>query len=695
MSKPAELIVWGLLILNFGQAQDLSIISGNGQLICPRCPDGTASFEPLVVQVTRNGQPLQYATVIWTIVEGNGTLAAGQTVSDANGRSSNTLTPTMPPVFSPATVITQNIIRVKALTSAVVFTETLAQADLSGASQIVIRRLEPLLGEMVNGPVGERGQQPIQVMVLRADGGGVPGVEIRLVPDPALPQTIACDSVPGLFPGTVLSEPSGVANCIPVFGGKAGFSQFTIHVGGRFQILGPSPFRVATGVAAMLRVISGNDQSANIGAPLASPLVAEVSDVAGNPVSGAAVTWRVIRGSATLRNTTSSSGSAGRVSAEMVLGQAAGAVEVRLEVTGKPGVAVTFSATALARISQLQKLAGDGQEAPVNTRFPQALVAQVSDQGRPVRDAALQFEVTSGSAGVGSPPASTFKTTTDSLGRASTSVTAGAAPGPVTITATAGGFSQLFRLNVRPAGPANLRFLNAASYQQDLMSPCSVAAIVGDGLAPGIQGTVVPAFFGPLPYQVARVTVHVGGFPAPIYAVSNSGGSESVTVQVPCEAEPGVVSVEVRAGDYASAVEARVLPVSPGIFEAAMSDNRRRAVMVRPNGSFVNLASPAIPGEVLRMYVTGLGRVDPPVRTNQRAAETGMRAVNLVVINVNEMEVPVLSAQYSHDLIGVYIVDFEVPANTPSGNDVAILLGVQAQGSGELVFASPSTFPVR
>ena len=36
----------------FCQAQTISIVSGNGQLLCPDCRGGPYTFAPLVVQVT-------------------------------------------------------------------------------------------------------------------------------------------------------------------------------------------------------------------------------------------------------------------------------------------------------------------------------------------------------------------------------------------------------------------------------------------------------------------------------------------------------------------------------------------------------------------------------------------------------------------------------------------------------------------
>jgi uncharacterized protein (TIGR03437 family) len=81
--------------------------------------------------------------------------------------------------------------------------------------------------------------------------------------------------------------------------------------------------------------------------------------------------------------------------------------------------------------------------------------------------------------------------------------------------------------------------------------------------------------------------------------VTNSGGQESVSVQVPCETTPGSsVPVAVNAGGGTATVNIPVQIASPGIFETPMSDGVRRAVMVRADGSFVSLENPARRGEV-------------------------------------------------------------------------------------------------
>jgi uncharacterized protein (TIGR03437 family) len=62
---------------------------------------------------------------------------------------------------------------------------------------------------------------------------------------------------------------------------------------------------------------------------------------------------------------------------------------------------------------------------------------------------------------------------------------------------------------------------------------------------------------------------------------------------------------------------ATVRAASQAFLEAVDAPTARRAVLVRPDGSFVNAATnPARRGEIIRMYVTGLGGTLPLMSTN-------------------------------------------------------------------------------
>ena len=69
-----------------------------------------------------------------------------------------------------------------------------------------------------------------------------------------------------------------------------------------------------------------------------------------------------------------------------------------------------------------------------------------------------------------------------------------------------------------------------------------------------------------------------------------------------------------------------------------------------------------------------------------------MADLSLVVVGVNNAGVRVVSAKYASDLIGVYEVDFEVPADAPAGS---LPFSVALNQGGSLLFSNPSAIPVQ
>jgi len=209
--------------------------------------------------------------------------------------------------------------------------------------------------------------------------------------------------------------------------------------------------------------------------------------------------------------------------------------------------------------------------------------------------------------------------------------------------------------------------------------------------------------------QVAGVTVQIGGVSAPILWVANINGQESLSVQVPCEVPsstavpPATVPTVVTVNNTASAPFAvTVLPLSPGIFQFTDTDGKMRAVLVRQDGTFINLANPARPGDTLRMFVTGLGQTtpalftdefDPLVEVDNEWVPQFLPVNAGVVVGVNNSGVLVVSAEYAYGMVGVYEVDFQVPENTATGNDAPFAIALY-QGN-QLLFGNPSLIPIQ
>lgn len=698
MARLKFLLLGLVCVLSFaagsGSAQTVSIVSGTGQVICSGGQCSLPFFDPLVVVVKdANGNPLPNQTVTWSVSGPGSILGSNQTVTDANGQTSITFT--QPGSSSFGQNYLQSAVTAKAGSSSVIFYETTALSATSGALLVLPALEKPEIGGVLQAQAGQT--LPGAVVI----DAGAPNVAVQVKSaSPSDGPSVSCVAGPGLPAGVVLSNSNNLATCDLQFNGKLGNSTFTVAVGNKYSSF-PSvgdgfAFEVQQGPPCYIRIGGGNNQVGTAGQVLPGLLWGNVTDCGGNTIANIPVVWTVTQGSATLSNTKTTSNSGGTVSTNATLGGS----DVKIQVAVAPGtttangtpVTAVFSETVNIVITGFDKTGnGDNQSAPVNTAFQNDLMVKVTP---PVPGGSVTFGVASGSATVVSPTASI-----DANGVASTKVQAGSQTGPVVITATLGTNTVTFHLTVVPPGPTGVSFVNGAGFQKDYLAPCSVATILGTGLAPGIQGVVANTLgFLPLSRQVAGVTIQFEGVrdPAPIYSVANLNGVESINFQVPCEIAPGPATVTINVGGGTGTFNTTISAVAPGIFETLMSDSKKRAVLAKPDGTFVSVENPARKGEMLRMYVTGLGAVTPAVPTNSYGLAGIDSTVNVItVVGVNGVPVRVISAKYASGLIGVYEVTFQVPQDAATG-DLPLILGAYAGGfqQANLVFSNYSSFPV-
>ncbi len=688
--------------------QTVLIVSGNGQLVCPNCP-GATPYTPLVVQVKDvTGAPVVNATVTWTATQGS----YGSVVSTSPTNSSGQATYIFQPyAFFFGSNVLPATITASALGASVLFNETTALPGALGLSDIFVELLPSGEGEPnLTGPVGSTAT-PLQVTVV-GPFGALQGVQLAIKSGATGQPNVSCQTQPGQPAGTVLTNSSGTGTCVPVFGGTIGKGSYTLVVGGNFESFGSATVTVTAGPPAMFTNIKGDKQSVNLGSVTPLPLSAEVTDLGGNPSAAAQVTWTVTSGTATLTNKVTASTSAGIVSVDVTPTALPSPVQVTLTLTSKPTVIYVFTVNVNTVVTSLQAISTATEAAKVGQAFPDPLIVQVNDNSTPVPGATVSFSVTpSGSVTLSGAQA------TNASGQTQVTATAGETPGPAVVTASivsAGKtYSVTFNLTVNPLGPVITGIFNAAGFQSQFVSPCSLAYVTGSGFADTIQG-VAEAFIGPQT-QVANVTVSFtlpdGSTElAPILDVANQNGQESLGIQIPCEVAagnpPAVVPMVVSASGSPSApFNVNVSTYSPGIFQSNdPADGVLRAVLIRPNGSFVSTQNPAQPGETIRMFVTGLGQTNPalftdefdplvPTPGNDVLLPEVLPVTASFAVGVDNGGVNVVSATYAYGMVGVYQVEFQVPQNAPPNNNAPFAIVVY-QGTNS-IYGNGSLIPIQ
>jgi uncharacterized protein (TIGR03437 family) len=164
------------------------------------------------------------------------------------------------------------------------------------------------------------------------------------------------------------------------------------------------------------------------------------------------------------------------------------------------------------------------------------------------------------------------------------------------------------------------------------------------------------------------VQVSVNGTPAPIYSVS----SAQISAIVPFEATGSTATLIVTVnGTKSNTVVVPLAATAPGIFSFP-ANGISNAAALHADYSLISATSPATHGEIISMYLTGLGATKPTVQDG--AAAPGKAPLALMTgplaIYVGGVQVPASQIYYAGlapTLAGLYQVNFMIPT-VPAGN---------------------------
>jgi uncharacterized protein (TIGR03437 family) len=190
------------------------------------------------------------------------------------------------------------------------------------------------------------------------------------------------------------------------------------------------------------------------------------------------------------------------------------------------------------------------------------------------------------------------------------------------------------------------------------LAPGTIVQIYGSGLAPSVLQTALP-----LPTNVNGTIAIIGGISAPLYYVSDG----QLDAQLPLELSAGrqyqiLISAN---GALTTPDTIDIEPVTPGV--AAALDGSIIAQHV--DTSYVTPAAPAHPGEILTIYLAGMGLTDVPVMTGaQSPSDPLAHPMVQPTVMVNGEQAAVGFAGLTPQLVGLYQINFTVPADAPLGN---------------------------
>ncbi len=208
--------------------------------------------------------------------------------------------------------------------------------------------------------------------------------------------------------------------------------------------------------------------------------------------------------------------------------------------------------------------------------------------------------------------------------------------------------------------PKPAALVNAPSSAAKL-SPGGVFSLYGSALAP--PGTAAGATSTAWPRSVAGVSVSINGVLAPLYYVSPS----QINGQVPFETALGTATAVITTnGSLPAQVTFPVVSAEPAILL-----NGTQALAVNQDGVTLNApGTPAAPGDIETLYLTGIGQTSPPASTGLPAPSSPPFAmVNYTYqITVNGEPARVTFLGLAPGWTGLVQADFQIPSNLSMGS---------------------------
>lgn len=191
------------------------------------------------------------------------------------------------------------------------------------------------------------------------------------------------------------------------------------------------------------------------------------------------------------------------------------------------------------------------------------------------------------------------------------------------------------------------------------------AASSGPGLAPGslfsiygrhlaLRDSFSPGF--PLTADLNGIKVTFNNQPAPLIFASPG----QINAQLPYGIS-GSGTLTVTGVNGSVSLTINVAETAPGIFVSG------GPACLHQNGSLVSASDPAMPGEYISIYASGLGRVNSAIAAGQSAPAAPVSVASPVEVRLGEATLAPYFAGLAPGFAGLYQVVVQIPANLTYG----------------------------
>jgi uncharacterized protein (TIGR03437 family) len=202
---------------------------------------------------------------------------------------------------------------------------------------------------------------------------------------------------------------------------------------------------------------------------------------------------------------------------------------------------------------------------------------------------------------------------------------------------------------------ADTAAVNAATFQDGApVAPGSIVSLFGTFTS----SATAAAQSYPLPRKLGETELMIDGRAAPLFYVSPG----QLNAQIPSAIASGQVLAEVRVGGQSvGRAPMTVVPGAPGFFAA-----------VNQGGALNSSSAPARRGQLLVLYGTGLGAVNPPIDDGAAAGSPIRQGVAAPNVFLMGRQLPVQFSGLAADFAGLWQINLTLPEDAPTGTDMPL-----------------------
>jgi uncharacterized protein (TIGR03437 family) len=214
-------------------------------------------------------------------------------------------------------------------------------------------------------------------------------------------------------------------------------------------------------------------------------------------------------------------------------------------------------------------------------------------------------------------------------------------------------------------------FITSAVSAADLKSPVAPGGLMAV-LGTNLSGTNQATSEVPLPTTIADSCLTVNGAPTHLMFVSPT----QVNAQMPSQESGNVALVMHTPGGVSNTFFLTLLSGAPAVFLTTLDGVANVPAIVRfSNGLVVTSTNPVHRGDILTIYLTGLGAVNPPVADGSAGlADPLSTTVIDPVVKIGGVDADVLFSGLVPGMPGAYVINVSVSNSTPQGLSVPLTI---------------------